>query len=200
MAIRFQCAACSQPLEVDDDLAQRLVACPYCRKTVTAPAVSTLADADLVPSASPLSAREFGEFAPPPGFNGVAVPSDSGNALAIVAFALACAVLVLALVAGMILGAHRIELEELTKQLQAAGDGIGDQFRALTEFANERGGEFPGWFMAAGLISMTAIGTWMAALVCGLIAIRRPRRRSFAVAALMICGLYLAVNCAGGLM
>lgn len=37
MAIQFFCAACHQPIEVDDDAANQSVTCPYCRKVVTAP-------------------------------------------------------------------------------------------------------------------------------------------------------------------
>jgi hypothetical protein len=40
MAIRFQCPACSQPIEVDDADANHQVVCFYCRAVVTAPAVS----------------------------------------------------------------------------------------------------------------------------------------------------------------
>lgn len=40
MAIQFFCVACGQPIEVDDDLANQAVTCPYCRKVVTAPSVT----------------------------------------------------------------------------------------------------------------------------------------------------------------
>lgn len=40
MAIQFMCAACGQPIEVDDEMANQAVTCPYCRKVVTAPLVS----------------------------------------------------------------------------------------------------------------------------------------------------------------
>jgi len=40
MAIQFLCAACGQPIEVDDEAANQVVTCPYCRKVVTAPATS----------------------------------------------------------------------------------------------------------------------------------------------------------------
>ncbi|MFQ5422529.1 MAG: hypothetical protein ACE5F9_00960 [Phycisphaerae bacterium] len=43
MAIQFACTACGQPIEVDDELADQVVTCPFCRKTVTAPSQSNLA-------------------------------------------------------------------------------------------------------------------------------------------------------------
>ncbi len=51
MAIQFACAACQQPIEVDDAWANQTVSCPYCRRVVLAPAQSTL-QLDMVPPAS----------------------------------------------------------------------------------------------------------------------------------------------------
>lgn len=61
MAIRFSCPSCQQPIEVDDNWGGQAVACPYCRRVVTAPRESTWPPGD-VPVASPAS----GAFAPPP--------------------------------------------------------------------------------------------------------------------------------------
>ena len=57
--------ACSQPIEVDEEWASRTVACPYCRKTVTAPAESTLTDLDQAPMASPVDTAVAGTAQPP---------------------------------------------------------------------------------------------------------------------------------------
>ncbi len=43
MAIQFACTACGQPIEVDDELADQVVTCPFCLKTVTTPSQSNLA-------------------------------------------------------------------------------------------------------------------------------------------------------------
>ena len=37
MSIQFLCSACGQPIEVDDDMANLTVTCPYCRNSVIVP-------------------------------------------------------------------------------------------------------------------------------------------------------------------
>ncbi|OWY71772.1 hypothetical protein B7486_08895 [cyanobacterium TDX16] len=72
MAIQFLCAACGQPIEVDDEMANQAVTCPYCRKVVTAPLVSehqTLQD----PAAARPTAAPSGHAHHPP------VPVTSGT-------------------------------------------------------------------------------------------------------------------------
>ena len=56
MSIQFLCPACSQPIEIDDEWSARPVACPYCRKTITAPESSTDAIIALADLVSPTSA------------------------------------------------------------------------------------------------------------------------------------------------
>lgn len=65
MPIRFTCPACRQPLEIDDDWGGQSVACPYCRKVVTAPRTSTWLSGEI-PVASP--GRPESASPPPPGF------------------------------------------------------------------------------------------------------------------------------------
>ncbi|MCG3126429.1 MAG: hypothetical protein CHACPFDD_01264 [Phycisphaerae bacterium] len=50
MPIQFNCASCGQPIEVDDEHAGRVAACPYCQRVVNVPENSTLA-----PLAAPLA-------------------------------------------------------------------------------------------------------------------------------------------------
>ncbi len=42
MAIQFTCPSCGRPIEVDDELANQLVTCPFCRKSASAPTASNL--------------------------------------------------------------------------------------------------------------------------------------------------------------
>ena len=70
MAIRFSCASCKQPLEVDDAWGGQAVACPYCRHVVTAPSTSTWPTSE-VPTASPVAPQAgvgYGPPPPPPGY------------------------------------------------------------------------------------------------------------------------------------
>jgi hypothetical protein len=48
MPIRFYCASCRRPIEVDDEHAGMVATCPYCRQVVPVPAQST-----YVPTARP---------------------------------------------------------------------------------------------------------------------------------------------------
>lgn len=189
MPIRFRCASCGQPIEVDDEHAQRLVACPYCRKTITAPAQSTLPDSETVPTASPLRGLHpmpGGQFPLPP--VSVYSPGGSTNKLAVVAFVLACSLIGWLIAATVIASNHLLELEEIAKEIGPGGT-MQDQWRVMLDFADRQGGEFPTWFVAIGLIYLLAMVTWLAALVCALIAVRRIPRRGLATAALVICAL-----------
>jgi hypothetical protein len=59
MAIQFPCRGCRQPIEVDDELADTIVSCPFCQSTVRAPAETTLSQE------SPPVAREVSDGAAP---------------------------------------------------------------------------------------------------------------------------------------
>lgn len=71
MAIQFNCPSCTQPIEVDDEVAGQSAACPYCGKVVTVPTASTYRPA--------VSARPIGEPGAPGGEIEV---SPEGGALA----------------------------------------------------------------------------------------------------------------------
>ena len=68
MAIRFACPSCQQPIEVDDQWGGQAVACPYCRRAVTAPTISTWLPGPI-PQAKPTG---LGLERPPP------LPGSSG--------------------------------------------------------------------------------------------------------------------------
>ncbi|MBI4578167.1 MAG: hypothetical protein HY718_00600 [Planctomycetes bacterium] len=82
MAIRFTCPSCQQPIEVDDNWGGQSVACPYCRKVVTAPRASTWPPGDIR-VASPAQPGFGGSPplappAPPPGYAPTAGPWTPG--------------------------------------------------------------------------------------------------------------------------
>lgn len=110
MPIRFACPACRQPLEVEDAWGGDSVACPYCKRVITAPQSSTW-PAQQVLQASPAASSPpqpsqagphlgpgpaFGSQPPPPplgyhGYSGVAAPSPKavrGLTFALVGLAL----------------------------------------------------------------------------------------------------------------
>src|SRR3990172_4295660 len=149
MAIRFQCGACSQPIEVDDEWASKAVACPYCRKTVTAPSESTLGDLTRIPMASPLGVGEHAAAVPAPTVGSYAGADPSANPMAVASFILACIMVVLLLAGAMLVASHALDLEQLQKDLQQQpGAESGSQFRAMMEYVKAHGGRFPGWLVA----------------------------------------------------
>ena len=166
MAIRFQCGACSQPIEVDDEWAQRAVACPYCRKTITAPSESTLGDLSRIPMATPL--MDVGSTVALPAPSSYAPPDSKANPLAVAAFILAAAMIILLLSGAMIVTSHALELEQLQKELQPMpGVDSGSQLRAVMEYIDAHGGQFPGWLVAVGVLQISSMAACAAAIVCG---------------------------------
>jgi len=196
MAIRFQCGACSQPIEVDDEWAQKAVACPYCRKTITAPSESTLGDLSRIPMASPLVAVGNALALPTPAARSNAQPDSNANPLAVAAFILAAAMVLLLLSGAMIASSHALDLEQLQKELQPRpGAPSASQIQSLMEYVNAHGGQFPGWLVAAGVLQISAMAACAAAIVCGLLALRRTARRALAVIALVSCGCVVLLFC-----
>ncbi len=61
MAIQFNCISCLKAIEVADEWANRLVECPYCGDTVTAPGMSQL----RTPVAAPIDTTTEAEVAAP---------------------------------------------------------------------------------------------------------------------------------------
>ncbi|HXK86226.1 MAG: hypothetical protein GXW89_08135 [Phycisphaerae bacterium] len=89
MPIRFTCPSCQQPLEIDDTWGGQSVACPYCRRVITAPSSSTWPTGEVPmaspagvgsgptePPASAASPPPFQGFAPPPPPPGYASRSE----------------------------------------------------------------------------------------------------------------------------
>ncbi len=187
MAIRFQCASCNQPIEVDDEWASRLVSCPFCSKTITAPAQSTLVET-AIPAARPQGSMAAAPHAAPTSGGGVAV-----------AAALLAGALLLCLVGIMTLAAaNRAELEEF-QALAAKATDFNEQMKLSQEFVMRDGG-MPGWIMGLYALAMAGGVFWLAAVICGIIAVLRPARRQFALGALIVCAATPLLCCCGGLL
>ncbi|UCE58207.1 MAG: hypothetical protein JSU63_12280 [Phycisphaerales bacterium] len=199
MTIRFQCPSCSQPIETDDEWASKTVACPYCRKTVTAPAESTIEDVAAIPTASPLEPPPVPPgFMPEPGYLPVAGEPASSNRVAVVALILAFASLAMLVSINLVVGPYEAEMLELGEALSQAQD-FAEYSEIQAEFFREHDGLF-GPLMASGVILICCGMTWLAAVVCAIIGLRRTVRRQFAIGALVIAGLVPVIVCCGGLI
>ena len=204
MVVRFQCSCCSQPIEVDDEWASKPVVCPYCRKTVTAPTESTLKDVGHIPTAAAVDDTPGLSTAPSvPG-----VPSAEGpahpNRVAVVAFILACSLPVMAFAFARLCAVHEpelVEIQERTEELLANGGSfLGATQRAWVEYLEAQGGNPPTWIITMMLLEFGGLATWLGTIICGIVGVCRPRRRPWAVAALVIAGFSTVFLCCGGLL
>ena len=196
MTIRFRCTSCTQPIEIDDEWASKTVACPYCRKTTTAPAESTLENLDEVPTAMPLTGAE----AVLPSSVSARVDDASQrptvNTLAVVALILAGGSLASVALARLVLYRHRVEWAQLQEGIMQ-GTSIGEQMKAQSEFLEEHP-EAVRWLAPVSILLLTSGLLSLAALICGVIAICRPQRRGVAAAALVMAGVVPILVCCGG--
>ena len=197
MAIRFLCGSCSQPIEVDDEWVLKTVACPYCRKTVTAPPESTLEDPGQVPMASPLAVNVPAPAPAPAPYHAVSSTNDR-NRIALVALILACCSIGLLLVSQLILASHRLELEEFQEAMRGA-KSLTESLEAQTAFFDSHPDALS-WLIPAMILVIASGLTAVASVVCGVVGMRRPRRRRLAAAALAISGLIPIFFCCGGMI
>jgi hypothetical protein len=192
MAIRFHCASCRQPIEVDDEWALKAVACPYCRKTVIAPAESTLGDLSGIPVASPLGAVDEAGLAPPQELQGVR--GHRPNRFAVAALALAALAFLSFIMANVVASDHVLELEEFAQP----GMTPQQQIDAFSKFVEDNGGKYPTWFWTTFAMLGLSCVTWPIALTCGIIGVMRQRQRGLAIVALVICGAQFALFLCSG--
>ncbi len=172
MAIRFVCSACRQPIEVDDEMANQAVTCPYCRTAVDVPAASTL---DAGATTPPEPADYAGPEEPLP-----RKTSPLGW------IALACVVVFVLSSAYFIL-----VLASLMKGL----DPNAMPPEELQQIVEERMKSKPGIQIIGylGACVVPAIG-----IVCAIVALaKRNRPRWPAIVALSLLGLFAVLMCLG---
>lgn len=192
MSIRFQCAACQQPIEVDDEWAAKIVTCPYCRKTVIAAPETTLVSSPEVRVASAVSPGD--EPSPPPRVPvAPAIPGET-NRVAGVALFLACAMLVFLATAIVVADSHSLELNDLAERLLATTDSR-TRFDVMIEYMDAHGGAIPGWLLLLSFLQFMAGVSCLAGLGCAIVAVRRPQRRAIAMSALIISGGMFFLYC-----
>ena len=161
--------------------------CPFCRETVTAPSESTIGSGSDVPMAQ-ASNNLSPPYGPPP------VPA-SGNLVAISALVAVMLSIALILVAGKTLAPHIDEFSEMRKAMDANDQqGVKDAMQKMLESY----GQMPPWLLHAMVLFVGAGFAWLAGLVCGLLGLRKRRRRGLAIAALVIAAILPVVLCCGG--
>ena len=68
------------------------------------------------------------------------------------------------------------------------------------ECLEAQGGNPPTWMITMMLLEFGGLGVWLGAIICGIVGVCRPRRRAWAVAALIIAGFAAVFLCCGGLL
>ena len=206
MTVRFQCSACAQPIEVDDDWAAKPVTCPYCRRTITAPSESTLSDPACIPVATPLAPQVTAPIEEPmpaavyaPQIDVPFAGSEHPNRIAVVALILACIAVFAVFGVGFASAPHADDLKAMTERAQTlekeGKNPITAQQIAMGELLDKDG--LPTWLVVTSVGYCMLPLLWISALVCGVIGVRRVRRRGMAIAALTICGSIVLLMCAG---
>ena len=204
MAIRFQCPACSEPIEVDDEWGRQVVRCPYCQRTVTAPGESTLPTNEQIPVATPIPGRrEFQVPVDPVGPAGAVPPyppQPQTNRAAALALAFAITSIVLLLLCMQTVANHTLEMQEYQKFLKEAIEAGGSPTTAVLKYHESQGGQWPAWLVRMSILAMGSLGAWLGAIVFGIIGLFRPVRRGMAAAALVIAGLLTMYFCVSALV
>lgn len=167
MAVQFPCPSCQQPIEVDDNWAGQAVACPYCRRVVTAPRESNWPPAD-VPVASP-ARNAFAPPPPPPGYSDrVPHPRTTANGPSSAAWALVLAVSAAVLwFVGMTVWSAALVGQAMN---QLGPTATPEQVQRLAQEI-ARSGAFP---VSNGAIAILSIG-----IVCGIAAVVLAFRSMF---------------------
>ncbi len=200
MAIQFPCVSCGQPIEIDDEWGGKTVACPFCHSRINAPLESQFAEVEQVPTASPVTPGVQDADPSVTPVSSVGVPES--NRLAVVAVILAGLLLIGLITVNRIVAAHREELLQVQNRTQElADDGTGliiASQKAWMEVYEQNGGVPPNWILAMVLVMALSGLVWLAALICAILALRKPLNRQFAVAALAVCGISPVVFCCCG--
>jgi hypothetical protein len=201
MAIQFQCPSCTQPIEVDDELAAKPVACPYCGKTVTAPESSTIHVGAPSPMASPAAAARgrteagprgvYGSATSPSAFAQTVQPSRDSNAYAPWGLGLSCTAAVLY---------FGLNFFVASKIATLAGPGASAEEAQQAMFERLQAGDLPGWLVVAGIGFLLTLLIWVAALVLCILAVRCPARRGLTILGFVVCAIIPVFVCLGAVL
>lgn len=191
MAIRFQCPSCTQPIEIDDEWAGKLVACPYCRHSVAAPLTSTLPEIDVVPAAQPFGAAGGGWGSAPAVLG--PPPVRTTRALGIAAVIIALLAVASGVAMGVVMARHGGEFRELSNPTR----GFAENQREMMNYFQTKYGGLPGWAVVAALAEVGGGFCVVTAIVLGALALRGSDGRSLGIVALSLCALCPILCCSG---
>jgi hypothetical protein len=181
MAIQFLCSACGQPVEVDDDMANLTVTCPYCRKVVTTPTQSTLT---ARPDATAVGPLPPGIGPVPQPFAPVLTPPPRRSVLGWVALACSAGCILASMYAAVTAYSLVKDLDPKTLQTPDGQKIIQERLQGRRDV------------QIAGTLGPCVFP--LAGMVCAIIALAiGARPRWPAITALCLLGAMILVSCAG---
>ncbi len=201
MAIQFPCGACGQPVEIDDEWGGKTVACPFCHAQIIAPTESRLENEEEVPMAAAMQSSPP-PFVPVPEVAYVpSVTPVGSNRLAIVAAVLAGVMMSSLIIHNRLMAPYFDDIRAMTERIsELIGQGKGLMVAVQTaqlEFLEKIGDGVTG-LVVASMFQLFGGCVWLAAIICAIIAVRRPQHKRYAVAALVACGITPILFCCMG--
>ncbi len=197
MAIRFRCKQCQEPIEVDEELAEKLARCPFCQTVVTVPGRSEV-EIDEVATARPVEPASGG-LPPVPAAN---VPLHVGprpmtyaqhGAVAYGNYSLIATALFITLTVAMAV-ILAIELSHI--QAGSSQPTQPPSFAEATEMLEDVRNRKP-WISA---LPMGGLFFALIGLVFGIISLSKWVGSWRGWVAVTICGGYLLMSCVGALL
>lgn len=177
--------------------------CPYCQRTVTAPAESMLPAAEQIPTAKGIATRrEFEVAEDSVGATGAVPPlppRPASNRAAVAAFFLILASMALYMVMTRTLAANESAWREYERILKETMEQDGSPMSAASKFIESQGGTMPGWMISFTLAGMGSLVCWLGSIVFGIWGAFQPFRRGLAVGALCLAGMMLVLSCMSAL-
>jgi hypothetical protein len=218
MSIQFDCVACGKRIEIDDAWGGRLVECPYCRDTITAPAYSTgnapeehpstghpstghpnterpgfapTSESPAEPAASPTGTHDAtnSTFSP----HGVPhfEPSHSTpwpQAQMAPPVRESNKLAIVALVLACV--SILLGIAAMIPIVGAISNNLGVDAKPeeVNAFFEKAAADGAPWMIKVSLYMLAGFGMWVAGLVCACVAVRRKTLRGVAIAALVVIG------------
>ncbi len=174
MAIQFNCVSCQKAIEVADEWSCRLVECPYCGDTITAPGISQTPVRPAVPRATPAS--DFAGSTPQPAYQSapqayetrdfeLVAPRKQFDGLALAGLLFCLASMVLYGVATVLF---------VTAIFERVGPNATQE--QLEAFAKEVSEDPPAWATKMLMLGLLAFGVWLVGAIMSVIAFVRNRK------------------------
>jgi hypothetical protein len=189
MAIQFLCSSCRQPIEVDDEMANKSVTCPYCRQVTQVPAATTLNAAGTPPTATAAPVPAMTSPLPPGLMPLSETPQPPSKRATCGWIALVC------LIVAVVFCAYCRAAFNTMMQGMNVQPKTPEEVETFKKEFNERAQSRPG-LMAVSIVGVCVMP--LAMLVFAIVSLARSERPRWpAITSLILTGLLIVLVCAG---